>query len=1162
MELADVPLGSESFGTVAVGLTDENSAALRSGLEIEVFVSPEADELLMRAGPTVFVLDEEHRSAAALRDACHENFPRVSRIEDIRKQDDRLVLSISTRTFSREISLDAIDLAVQEQLFDDLQRHVGAGSSRRQILDWLDRNFLSRNPNREGQSRAVITIPGGPKAPKDDSEFVIHGKVGRVWVHRAPSGRDDGSMALVVQRFSKKAASRSGVAVLLGVGRIKFEDYTTAGVLRAELQAQINTVRQSEASFLGAWERYGRVERDLLAAKLTAVNVLRFDRIESLGAGRFALAVASDVTSEALAALSKGDELQISESAPSIAALMNSLEHDEVAAELMESAAADEPGRGLDLDADDGSVGDDMNARNQRASGAARTADACFGSVEDVSNAGTRVIKIRCDGESRPPECGYAAFSIRGDRVVHKRRKQALQRLLQANAGIQQLALMVEGVPGRPVARRKGREDGVSANVLRRVFSDPSGRTWQPTDAQRQAIEVALNTPDIAVIQGPPGTGKTTVMRAIIERIHELNSKRPDRRERLLVTGFQHDAVENAIEKLSVNDLPAIKVGARRDADSQQADLLDEARRLQEFRERIRGRASVGEAGPLAERLSWVERALITYRRVPCSLAESAAMLREMRRSLDADLPAELLSEIQAAAVELELASRRDVEDEDAQFLRRAVRAIRTCVASFADDGADTARRALSRLSRHGLRSSENLRALEVAASGAHGFPEEQLADLARLKRHLLLKVVARGVFQGQPLRNADFERLLEAAARHLRATYCRSTDGASRAVHRFLEDLRDDDVLREAIVQYTPVVAATCQQSVSTQMLRHIGDDGSGELGYDTVLCDEAARANPLDLLVPLSCAKRRIVLVGDHRQLPHIVDDAIERKLLEDVTAGPSADGKQVREAMQAALRESLFERLFHQLAEKSAQDLVPRVVTLDEQYRMHPRLGEFVSQEFYPPEERFKSPKPASDFLHSIRGLEGRCAHWHDVPFAQRGESRDGTSWKRVAEAREIARLLRMMLDDDGARSLNFGVITFYRAQVHEIQRALVEAEVMIPSESGAEFPDAYADRVRIGTVDQFQGREFDVVLLSLVRSNQQRDGTEEEQRRRYGHLMSVNRLCVSMSRQKRMLVVVGDAEMVASDGARRAIPQLVAFKALAESDAAEVGGGAHV
>lgn len=1158
MELADVPLGNESFGTVAVALSEENSAVLRSGLEVEVFVTPEADELLMRVGQAVFVLDEEHRSAAALRDACHENLPRVSWIEDIRRQDERLVLSISTRCFSREISLDAVDLAVTEQLFKDLERHVGVDSTRRQVLDWLDRNFLARIPTRDAQSRAVITIPGGPKAPKDDSEFVIHGKVGRVWVRRAPSGKNDGSMALVVQRFSKKAASRSGVAVLLGVGRIKFEDYTSAGVLRAELQAQINTVRQSEASFLGAWERYGRVEREQLAAKLTAVNVLRFERIESLGAGRFALFIAVDVGSEALVALAKGDELQVSESVPSLANLMKSLEHDEVAAELTEAAAAVDSDGDPDADADGGSDIDAAGARGKRSSGNARGADACYGSVEDVSKTGIRVIRIRCDGDSRPPESGYAVFSIRGDRLVHKRRRQALQRLLQANAGIQQLALMVEGVPGRPVARRKGREDGVSANVLRKIFSDPSGRTWQPTDAQRQAIEVALNTPDIAVIQGPPGTGKTTVMRAIIERVHELNSKRPDQRERLLVTGFQHDAVENAIEKLSVNDLPAIKVGTRRDADSQQTDLLDEARRLEEFRGRIRGRAMVGDSGPLAERLSWVERMLVTYRRAPSGAAETAEFLREMRRRLDTDLPTELLSELEATAIGIELASRRDSEDEDTQFLRRAIRAIRTCAASFADDGPVTARRVLVRLGRHGLGTTENLRALEVAASSDHALKEEHLADLARLKRHLLLKVVARGVFQGQPLRNTAFEELLEAVVQHLRATYARSTDGASRAVHRFLEDLRDDDILREAIVQYTPVVAATCQQSVSTQMLRHIGDDGSGEFGYDTVLCDEAARANPLDLLVPLSCAKRRIVLVGDHRQLPHIVDDAIERKLLEDVSRDPSQDGQHVREATQAALRESLFERLFHQLAEKSSQDLVPRVVTLDEQYRMHPRLGEFVSREFYPPEERFKSPRPASDFYHSIRGLEGRCAHWQDVPFPQRGESRDGTSWKRTAEAREIARLLRSMLDDEGARLLNFGVITFYRAQVDEIQRALVEAEVMIPNESGAEFPDAYADRVRIGTVDQFQGREFDVVFLSLVRSNQQRDGTEDEQRRRYGHLMSVNRLCVSMSRQKRLLVVVGDSEMVASDGARRAIPQLVAFKELAEQDAAEANG----
>jgi len=47
---------------------------------------------------------------------------------------------------------------------------------------------------------------------------------------------------------------------------------------------------------------------------------------------------------------------------------------------------------------------------------------------------------------------------------------------------------------------------------------------------------------------------------------------------------------------------------------------------------------------------------------------------------------------------------------------------------------------------------------------------------------------------------------------------------------------------------------------------------------GYDTVVVDEAARANPLDLFIPLAKAKRRIILVGDHRQLPHIIDRELE--------------------------------------------------------------------------------------------------------------------------------------------------------------------------------------------------------------------------------------------------------------------------------------------
>ena len=81
---------------------------------------------------------------------------------------------------------------------------------------------------------------------------------------------------------------------------------------------------------------------------------------------------------------------------------------------------------------------------------------------------------------------------------------------------------------------------------------------------QEKAIEVALNTPDIALIQGPPGTGKTTVIAAILERLNEIADKRGTRiKGQILLTGFQHDAVENMIERLSLNGIPVPKFGKR-----------------------------------------------------------------------------------------------------------------------------------------------------------------------------------------------------------------------------------------------------------------------------------------------------------------------------------------------------------------------------------------------------------------------------------------------------------------------------------------------------------------------------------------------------------------------------------------------------------------------
>ena len=66
------------------------------------------------------------------------------------------------------------------------------------------------------------------------------------------------------------------------------------------------------------------------------------------------------------------------------------------------------------------------------------------------------------------------------------------------------------------------------------------------------------------MIQGPPGTGKTTVIAAILERLNEIATKEGARGQgQVLLSGFQHDAVENMIDRISLNGIPVPKFGKR-----------------------------------------------------------------------------------------------------------------------------------------------------------------------------------------------------------------------------------------------------------------------------------------------------------------------------------------------------------------------------------------------------------------------------------------------------------------------------------------------------------------------------------------------------------------------------------------------------------------------
>ena len=174
-------------------------------------------------------------------------------------------------------------------------------------------------------------------------------------------------------------------------------------------------------------------------------------------------------------------------------------------------------------------------------------------------------------------------------------------------------------------------------------------------------------------------------------------------------------------------------------------------------------------------------------------------------------------------------------------------------------------------------------------------------------------------------------------------------------------------------------VVGATCQQAAGKQMemLKEVSTSSNSDIEFDTVVIDEAARANPLDLFIPMSMAKRRIVLVGDDRQLPHMLEPDIEGQLQEE---------HELTELQLAAFRSSLFERMRVKLQDLEKQDSIRRVVMLDTQFRMHPVLGNFVSKHFYECENLgFCIPAGRQRRLYSARSCFLGLGRWRSPTVA---------------------------------------------------------------------------------------------------------------------------------------------------------------------------------
>jgi len=284
-----------------------------------------------------------------------------------------------------------------------------------------------------------------------------------------------------------------------------------------------------------------------------------------------------------------------------------------------------------------------------------------------------------------------------------------------------------------------------------------------------------------------------------------------------------------------------------------------------------------------------------------------------------------------------------------------------------------------------------------------------------------------------------------------------------------------------------------------------HIGIQGNI---YDWVIIDEAARSIASELAIAMQSAKR-VLLVGDHLQLPPLYSDAHKVALARKLGINSS------RTEINDVLR-SDFDRAFNSKYGKQAS------AALLTQYRMATPIGDLVSKIFY--EGKLQNgPRVIPDaYKHAPLALRNPVTWLDTSSLGQRAHHMNDrrTSIYNRCEADQIISVLKHISENsDFLAELSeltskdeaaIGVICMYSEQ-KRLLRQKFNQEI---------WSEGFKKTVKIDTVDSYQGKENRVIILSLTRS---------DNRHSPGFLRAPNRINVAMSRAMDRLLIVGNTDI---------------------------------
>ncbi|OTB11014.1 hypothetical protein K445DRAFT_234685 [Daldinia sp. EC12] len=277
---------------------------------------------------------------------------------------------------------------------------------------------------------------------------------------------------------------------------------------------------------------------------------------------------------------------------------------------------------------------------------------------------------------------------------------------------------------------------------------------------------------------------------------------------------------------------------------------------------------------------------------------------------------------------------------------------------------------------------------------------------------------------------------------------------------------------IQQEILDSAQVLCATLSGS-GHEMFKNL------QVEFETVIIDEAAQCVELSALIPLKYGCSKCILVGDPKQLPPTV-------------------------LSQSAARYGYDQSLFVRMQRNHPDD----VHLLDTQYRMHPEISLFPSQEFY--ERRLVDGG-------DMRKL--RYQPWHqsallgpyrffDVKGIQE-KGRKGQSLVNLEELKVAMQLYDRLIADYSTVDFKgkIGIITPYKAQLYELRERF-----------SRRYGDQVKEQIEFNTTDAFQGRECEIIIFSCVRASPTGG---------IGFMTDIRRMNVGLTRAKSSLFILGDS-----------------------------------